>query len=45
MSFLRMQQSRCLLPPKSPSPGGAFGATGLSHKEERLRMQMGPLRY
>ena len=30
MSFLRKQESRCLLPPKSPSPGLAEGRAGLS---------------
>ena len=30
MSFLRKQESRCLGPPKSPSPGLAFGQAGLS---------------
>ena len=30
MSLLRKQQSRCLGPPKSPSPGLAFGQAGLS---------------
>ena len=30
MSLLRKQESRCLGPPKSPSPGLAFGQAGLS---------------
>ena len=32
MSFLRKQQSRLLGPQKSPSPGLAFGQTGLSRQ-------------
>ena len=30
MSFLRKQESRVFMPPKSPSPGLAFGQAGLS---------------
>ena len=32
MSLLRKQESRCLGPPKSPSPGLAFGQAGLSRQ-------------
>ena len=32
VSFLRKQESRYLVLPKSPSPGGAAGTAGLSHK-------------